>query len=1169
MCLAVCATVLQAINGPAVFVLPNGAGGTLSGAVGVYQADPFQSYGISTILAAPQAYRAFTNPSGSQYYILANSGSATVSVFDGGLGTSSPITQLSLGTQPVGAAMAVAPNYVRLLVLTADGNLHIIDSASDTAVATLAVGSNPADVAVALDGSRAFVLAGGQLLAVDLTLNQIVSGAIPVGGQLASVQVGPNGLVYAAAINQVLVVDGRTMTQKATISLNAMPGKLVFTPDGLHALTINQTPVTGSSVLLLDLVSNVVASFVSNFVTMTKVVVVYNPLDYALGIPNPAFPTEYIYQLPLSNDSFGTVGAPSFNTIASPAGVTDLAVSNEYAIGNGTGAHYLYLTTLYNSANTVYRVDNTGATATVSYLTANSAGAVAYVAPAATGTPANIIAYNTSQTVAPGALALPLVVRVVDANGKPLNGVPVTFSSSSGAIIQTPSTTTNVNGIALTSVTAPSVAAVVPVFATASGLSATFTLTVTSSSSGTSPSGGTGAANVQISSGNGQVVPQNFSTAQPLAVLVTDANGNPLVGQTVTWISVANPTTGVSGNAVIATSASVTDTTGTAICTVFGAPFANSFTGYDQTTINASIYTGASVNFTVTTIANRLDPSTGQYDLPGSMGAGVLQPPQTNRSITGGAGQTLPAAIQVQVYNSVGQPIPGVGISASTGLTAATGPTVACNGPGGTALSNANGIASCDLILGNKTGTAAITVNIGGQLSAGPINLTVTPGAPGQMLIIQGNNQSGNPGQTLPSALKAQVLDVSGNILSGVAVKWTVVSGTATLSNVVSTSDPNGYVSALVTLGTSAGTVQISVSAVNSNATATFTETVNVQLGALTAVSGGSQSVHTGQAFPLPLIVQLTDTKGNPLPGLAVSFVVTSGSASVNPASATTNAQGQAQTSVTAGSTAGTVVVTASVGGLSASFTLTVIPPGPNVTSGGFLNDAGFQPGVVPGGLVYISGTGLAPGLQGSIVANPLVGAWPTALNNVTVTFGSTPAPIFAVSNISGQESVIVQCPFETLTGSSQVTITVGGGSTTLSVPVLPFQPGIFEDVASNGKRYAVVMRPDGSFVSTSNPAQRGETVQVYVTGLGPVSPSTGTDKAGTGQESVVNPILVGLNNAGVNPISAQYAQGLIGVYVVTFQIPASSATGTLPLAVAEGPSSALVFGNSSLIVVQ
>jgi len=372
-----------------------------------------------------------------------------------------------------------------------------------------------------------------------------------------------------------------------------------------------------------------------------------------------------------------------------------------------------------------------------------------------------------------------------------------------------------------------------------------------------------------------------------------------------------------------------------------------------------------------------------------------------------------------------------------------------------------------------------------------------------------------------------------------------------------------------VTLGSSAGAVQISVSALSGTGTATFNETVNVQLGSLTAVSGGSQSVRVNQAYPQPLVVQLLDTKGNPLPGITVNFAVTGGSASVNPSSATTDGQGHAQTSVTAGSSAGTVTVVASAGGLSASFTLTVIPPGPNVTSGGFLNGAGFQQGVVPGGIVYISGTGLAPGIQGSVVASPLVGAWPTTLANVTVTFGSTPAPIYAVSNINGQESVIVQVPFETPQGSTQVTITVGGGNTTLSVPVLAYQPGIFEDVNSNGQRYAVVMRPDGSFVSPSNPAQRGETVQVYATGLGPVSPSVGTNRAGTGGQNVNAGILIGLNNAGVSAISAQYAQDLIGVYIVTFQIPANSATGTMPLAIGEGPTSSLVFGNTSQIVVQ
>jgi uncharacterized protein (TIGR03437 family) len=80
--------------------------------------------------------------------------------------------------------------------------------------------------------------------------------------------------------------------------------------------------------------------------------------------------------------------------------------------------------------------------------------------------------------------------------------------------------------------------------------------------------------------------------------------------------------------------------------------------------------------------------------------------------------------------------------------------------------------------------------------------------------------------------------------------------------------------------------------------------------------------------------------------------------------------------------------------------------------------------------------------------------------------------------------------------------------------------------------------------VSPTNPAQRGENIQVYVTGLGQATPAIATGAAGVANQSVVSPLLIGLNNGGVPLISAVYGPGLIGVYVITLQVPADTQTG-------------------------
>jgi uncharacterized protein (TIGR03437 family) len=113
----------------------------------------------------------------------------------------------------------------------------------------------------------------------------------------------------------------------------------------------------------------------------------------------------------------------------------------------------------------------------------------------------------------------------------------------------------------------------------------------------------------------------------------------------------------------------------------------------------------------------------------------------------------------------------------------------------------------------------------------------------------------------------------------------------------------------------------------------------------------------------------------------------------------------------------------------------------------------------------------------------------------------------------------------------------------TVMVEVKPVAPGVFTS-NYDGKNYAVAVRPDGSQVSPTNPAQRGENLEFYVTGLGQVTPPIATGAAGVSNQAIVAPLVVGLDNGGAPLISAVYGPGLIGVYVVTLQVPADAPTG-------------------------
>lgn len=83
--------------------------------------------------------------------------------------------------------------------------------------------------------------------------------------------------------------------------------------------------------------------------------------------------------------------------------------------------------------------------------------------------------------------------------------------------------------------------------------------------------------------------------------------------------------------------------------------------------------------------------------------------------------------------------------------------------------------------------------------------------------------------------------------------------------------------------------------------------------------AGDAQSGTVGQPLAQPIRVKLTDASGNPVPNVAVAFVVTSGGGSVTPTSPTTDANGLAATSWTLGGVAGTQTVEARVTGLTAA----------------------------------------------------------------------------------------------------------------------------------------------------------------------------------------------------------------------------------------------------------
>lgn len=103
------------------------------------------------------------------------------------------------------------------------------------------------------------------------------------------------------------------------------------------------------------------------------------------------------------------------------------------------------------------------------------------------------------------------------------------------------------------------------------------------------------------------------------------------------------------------------------------------------------------------------------------------------------------------------------------------------------------------------------------------------------------------------------------------------------------------------------------------------------------AVSGTSQRVAINELFPQPVVCQVLDTNNNPLPGGTVNFAVAGGAtlSTTNPVIA--DANGMAQTNVTATATGGSITVTASTPGAGATGTFSLFARKLNVILAGNL----------------------------------------------------------------------------------------------------------------------------------------------------------------------------------------------------------------------------------------
>ena len=212
----------------------------------------------------------------------------------------------------------------------------------------------------------------------------------------------------------------------------------------------------------------------------------------------------------------------------------------------------------------------------------------------------------------------------------------------------------------------------------------------------------------------------------------------------------------------------------------------------------------------------------------------------------------------------------------------------------------------------------------------------------------------------------------------------------------------------------------------------------------------------------------------------------------------------------------------------------------------GVTSAASFAPGgnpIAPGEFIALFGSGLAKSLQTATIP------YPTTLNAVTVTINGKAAPLYFVS--PGQINAIV--PYSTTGPTATIVVQNGTNSNAVTVPVAATAPGVFTSNQSGSGIGAMLHAADFSLLDAGHPAAAGETVSIYLTGMGAVNPALDDGTAGNPAtlHATASDVVVFVVGQQAKVLFTGLAPGYPGLYQINVTLPTFfSTSGNLPLAI-------------------
>jgi len=298
--------------------------------------DTIVSGPVNTVIVGGQATYLALSPDNTRLYVSVDfcnypdASQGCVAVIRADALATSPTVKIPVGEFPGG--LALTPDGSRLYVVNGgDNTISVIDTSTDAVVQTIAgTPSGKGEIVMSPDGTRAYVpgFANGRqgVTVIDTTTNTVAGQLVGLssGEPIYGIAITPDGgRLYVAngnlvdingnyvGSNTVAAIDIATNTRLATISVAPQPWDIAITPDGSKAYVAGFDPHGASGTLtVID--------------TATNGVITAIPTDCCLSVPtmNPDGSKVYV-----SNTRFGAYGIEVFST------ATDTQVAT---IGNST-----------------------------------------------------------------------------------------------------------------------------------------------------------------------------------------------------------------------------------------------------------------------------------------------------------------------------------------------------------------------------------------------------------------------------------------------------------------------------------------------------------------------------------------------------------------------------------------------------------------------------------------------------------------------------------------------------------------------------------------------------------------------------------------------------------------------------------------------------------------